>query len=189
VAVVTCSNNNLGAPTVSTGTPTFTAQSVNPLNYYWATNAACASGYFFTTPATCTGCGTGCAACSSATVCTEAVGACNPGYVVNATATPIACVACTAANCLLCDNEDASWSATMSTTLCAVCNPGFILSPTTKTCVACPVNCSNSTYDGSFALKTASYIWSYAPAGVQASNSWAGWKTSGSSYYCGAPSS
>jgi hypothetical protein len=49
---------------------------------------------------------------------------------------------------LIPDPYDLTWAA-LTNALCAVCMPGYVLVPATKLCIACPVNCSNATYDGS----------------------------------------
>lgn len=106
---------------------------------------ACLPGYYYTAAGpSCTACTiTGCLACT-ATECLSGAGACVTNKVISALvqATTSTCVNCTAANCWICDPWDAAWSATASTTTCAVCAPGYALNAA-KTCVACPVNCTN----------------------------------------------
>jgi len=91
-----------------------------------------------------------CLACTNASACLKGAGACVTGYVSNITsaAASVACVASTAAYCLVADPEDTSWSGTVSTTACAVCWPGYILVAANKSCVAVPTNCTNDTYTG-----------------------------------------
>jgi len=126
-----------------------------PLALYTGAGQACLPTFYYNA-GTCTACASNCQACMS-TGCLAAAGACTTGFVsgsntysgvVTAISTTVSTctTASTATNCWINDIYGTTYTVgTVPTNACAVCIPGYILSIATKTCTACPTNCSNIT--------------------------------------------